>query len=96
MLISPRQARDKHRKNSLKELFSHRRPGYWTVHPTFSNNIVVRNNSIITTGANTDGCDPDSSWNVYIAGNHFSTGDDCIAIKSGRDWSGRLVNISTR
>jgi exo-poly-alpha-galacturonosidase len=73
-----------------------RRPGYWTVHPTFSNNVVVQNCSIITTGSNTDGCDPDSSWNVYIGGNHFSTGDDCIAIKSGRDWSGRMVNISTR
>ena len=33
-----------------------RRPGYWTVHPTFSNNVVVSNNSIITTGSNTDGC----------------------------------------
>jgi len=73
-----------------------RRPGYWTVHPTFSNNVRVTNNSIITTGSNTDGCDPDSTWNVYIAGNHFSTGDDCIAIKAGRDWSGRLVNISTQ
>lgn len=40
--------------------------------------------------------DPDSSWNVYIAGNVFSTGDDCIAIKAGRDWSGRMVNISTQ
>eukprot|EP01043_Picozoa_sp_COSAG02_P058525 COSAG02_NODE_7298_length_3077_cov_81.755876_4_plen_393_part_00 len=73
-----------------------RRPGYWTVHPTFSNNVVVSNNSIITTGSNTDGCDPDSTWNVYIGQNHFSTGDDCIAIKAGRDWSGRMVNISTR
>ena len=57
-----------------------RRPGYWTVHPTFSDNIVVQNNSIITTGSNTDGCDPDSSWNVYIAQNTFSTGDDCTLI----------------
>lgn len=73
-----------------------RRPGYWTIHPTFSNNVVVVNNSIITTGSNTDGCDPDSSWNVYIAENTFSTGDDCIAIKAGRDWSGRMVNISTQ
>jgi polygalacturonase len=32
---------------------------------------------------------------VYIAHNTFSTGDDCIAIKAGRDWSGRMVNIST-
>jgi polygalacturonase len=55
-----------------------RRPGYWTVHPTFSNNVVVQNNSIITTGSNTDGCDPDSSWNVYIEGNTFSTGDGQI------------------
>jgi len=73
-----------------------RRPGYWTVHPTFSNNVRVTDNSIITTGSNTDGCDPDSTWNVYIGGNTFSTGDDCIAIKAGRDWSGRMVNISTQ
>ena len=74
-----------------------RRPGYWTVHPTFSNNVRVTGNSIITDlvnkGTNTDGCDPDSSWNVYIANNHFSTGDDCIAIKSGRDWSGIMVHF---
>jgi len=43
-----------------------RRPGYWTVHPTFSNNVRIENNSIITSGSNTDGCDPDSSWNVYV------------------------------
>jgi polygalacturonase len=73
-----------------------RRPGYWTVHPTFSNNVRVTDNSIITEGSNTDGCDPDSSWNVYIAGNTFSTGDDCIAIKAGRDWSGIMTNISTQ
>jgi polygalacturonase len=33
---------------------------------------------------------------VYIAKNTFSTGDDCIAIKAGRDWSGIMVNISTQ
>lgn len=73
-----------------------RRPGYWTVHPTFSNNVRVTGNTIVTEGHNTDGCDPDSSWNVYIEGNTFSTGDDCIAIKAGKDWSGRKVNISTQ
>lgn len=73
-----------------------RRPGYWTVHPTFSNNVRVTNNSIVTHGSNTDGVDPDSSWNVYIAHNTISTGDDCIAIKAGRDWSGLMVNISTQ
>lgn len=77
------------------------RPGYWTVHPTFSNNVRVVGNTINTwnvfhAGSNTDGVDPDSAWNVYIANNTFSTGDDCIAIKAGRDFSGRMVNISTQ
>ena len=31
-----------------------RRPGYWTVHPTFANNVRVTDNSIITEGSNTD------------------------------------------
>lgn len=77
-----------------------RRPGYWTVHPCFCNNVRMVNTVVDTwnlwhAGSNTDGVDPDSSWNVYIADNSFSTGDDCISIKAGRDWSGRLVNIST-
>lgn len=76
------------------------RPGYWTVKPTFCSNVVVENNTIDTwnehhAGSNTDGVDIDSSWNCWIGLNRFSTGDDCISFKAGRDWSGRLVNIST-
>lgn len=70
--------------------------GYWTIHPTFCDNVRIENNSVLTTGDNTDGCDPDSSWNVYVANNTFSTGDDCVALKAGRDWSGLMVNVSTR
>ena len=79
-----------------------RRPGFWTVHPTFCDDVRVVGNTIVTrreagyAGRNTDGCDPDSSWNVYVALNTFETGDDCVAIKSGRGWSGRMVNVSTR
>jgi polygalacturonase len=77
-----------------------RRPGYWTVKPTFCSNVVIRKNVIDTwnpqhAGSNTDGVDIDSSWNCWISLNRFSTGDDCISLKAGRDWSGRLVNIST-
>lgn len=79
-----------------------RRSGYWTVHPTFSDNVRVTGLKIDTVEAedyaahNTDGVDPDSCWNVYVADNTFETGDDCVALKSGRDWSGRMVNVSTR
>merc|ERR1712023_250160 len=72
------------------------RPGFWTIHPTFCNNVRVQNLNVKTRGANTDGIDPDSTWNMYIANNLFDNGDDCIAIKSGRDWSGLMVNISTQ
>lgn len=71
------------------------RSGFWTIHPTFSNNIRITGNTVVQTKPGTDGLDPDSCWNVYIANNTFSTRDDCIALKSGKDWSGRHVNIST-
>ena len=63
---------------------------FWTIHPAFSNNIRVVGNHIVQTKPGTDGLDPDSCWNVYIENNTFSTRDDCIALKSGKDWSGRV------
>lgn len=48
-----------------------RRPGYWTVHPTFSNNVVVANNSIITTGSNTDGVSYIHASLITYAHRHF-------------------------
>jgi exo-poly-alpha-galacturonosidase len=73
-----------------------RRPGFWTTLLAFCNNVRMIHMDILTAGSNTDGVDPDSTWNVYIANNTISSGDDCVAIKAGRDWSGRMVNISTR
>ena len=64
--------------------------------PAFCNNVRMTGMDVVTDGANTDGVDPDSTWNMYIAENTISSGDDCVAIKAGRDWSGRMVNISTR
>jgi polygalacturonase len=65
----------------------------WEINPVLSSNIIVRNVKINTHGPNNDGCDPESSRDVLIEGCVFDTGDDCIAIKSGRDDDGRRVNV---
>lgn len=67
----------------------------WVLHPLYSTNVTVRGVSVVTQGPNTDGCNPDSCTDVLIEDCHFSNGDDCIAIKSGRDHDGRRVNIPT-
>ena len=63
----------------------------WIVYPVLSENITVKNVKVISHGPNNDGCDPESCKNVLIEGCFFDTGDDCIAIKSGRDEDGRRV-----
>lgn len=62
----------------------------WTVHPYFSNELKFIDLKIQNPAdsPNTDGMDPESCKNVYIIGVHFSVGDDCIAIKSGKIYMG--------
>jgi len=61
----------------------------WLLHPLYCENVSVRGVSFVSTGPNGDGIDVDSSRNVRISDCFFSTGDDCIVIKSGRDADGR-------
>lgn len=65
----------------------------WTLHPLYCTNVTIRGVTVETRGPNTDGCDPDSCTDVLIENCIFSNGDDCIAVKSGRDGDGRRVNI---
>jgi len=65
----------------------------WEIHPVLSTNVIVRNVAINSHGPNNDGCNPESSKDVLIEGCTFDTGDDCIAIKSGRNNDGRRVNV---
>lgn len=67
----------------------------WEIHPVLSSNITVRNVKISSHGPNNDGCDPESCKDVLIENCEFDTGDDCIAIKSGRNADGRRLNVPT-
>ena len=63
----------------------------WNLNPVLCENVIVENVKIISHGPNNDGCDPESCKNVLIKDCYFDTGDDCIAIKSGRDEDGRRI-----
>ena len=58
---------------------------FWTIHPLSCSNVIVRDVTVDSTNLNNDGCDPESCRDVLIEGCFFHTGDDGIAIKSGRD-----------
>jgi polygalacturonase len=68
----------------------------WVISPLYCTNVTVRGVTVEATGPNTDGCDPDSCTDVLIQDCSFSDGDDCIAIKSGRDRDGHRVSIPSR
>lgn len=68
---------------------------FWVMHPTKSINVTVDGVTVESHGPNNDGCNPEYSQNVHIKNCVFDTGDDCIAIKSGRDNDGRRVGISS-
>jgi polygalacturonase len=56
----------------------------WTIHPLECQNVVATNLYIRTTTGNGDGIDVDSCKHVQIDHCDIDTGDDCIALKSGR------------
>ena len=60
----------------------------WEVHPLRSRHILVRGLEIDSHGSNNDGVNPESCSYVIIENCSFSTGDDCIAIKSGKNRDG--------
>ena len=65
----------------------------WEIHPALCTNVTVRRVKISSHGPNNDGCDPESCRDVLIEDCVFDTGDDCIAIKSGRNNDGRRVGV---
>jgi polygalacturonase len=68
----------------------------WTIHPVLCRNVLVRGVTVVGHGPNTDGCNPESVDGMLIEGCTFDSGDDCIAIKSGRNADGRRLARPTR
>lgn len=68
---------------------------FWVIHPMKSTNVIIDGVTVESHGPNNDGCDPEYSKNVIIRNCTFNTGDDCIAIKSGRDADGRRIAIKS-
>uniref|UniRef100_A0A0D9X3K2 Pectate lyase superfamily protein domain-containing protein n=1 Tax=Leersia perrieri TaxID=77586 RepID=A0A0D9X3K2_9ORYZ len=66
---------------------------FWTVHPVYCRNVVIRNLTVLAplNAPNTDGIDPDSSSEVCIEDCYIESGDDLVAVKSGWDQYGVSV-----
>jgi polygalacturonase len=60
----------------------------WTIHPTRCTDVTVTGVTIRSTGGNGDGVDIDSCSNVRVERCDIDSGDDAIAIKSGRGMEG--------
>jgi polygalacturonase len=56
----------------------------WTIHPLECQNLIAKNLNIRSVTGNGDGIDVDSCRHVQIEDCDIDTGDDCIALKSGR------------
>jgi polygalacturonase len=67
----------------------------WEINPVLCSNVTVKNVTVNSHGPNNDGCNPESSRDVLIENCRFNTGDDCIAIKSGRNRDGRRLNVAS-
>jgi len=69
----------------------------WNVHMIYSDNIVTDHCTFISEGVwNGDGWDPDSSTNCTLFASKFYTGDDSVAIKSGKNPEGNVINRPSR
>jgi polygalacturonase len=78
-------------KNVLIEGITITNSPMWLTHPVLCENVTVRGVTALSHGPNNDGCNPESCRNVLIEECNFDTGDDCIAIKSGRNADGRRI-----
>ncbi|GGX93632.1 hypothetical protein GCM10007386_25570 [Pseudoduganella dura] len=58
---------------------------FWIHHPVKCRNVHFSKVRMESIGPNSDGFDPESCDTVLVDGCWFNTGDDCIAIKAGKN-----------
>jgi polygalacturonase len=80
-------------KNILIKGVTIRKSPMWFLNPVLCRNVSFIGVTTEGQGPNNDGCDPESCVDVLIKDCYFNTGDDCIAIKSGRNTDGRRINV---
>ncbi len=69
----------------------------WNVHMIYSDHITTDHCTFRSENVwNGDGWDPDSSEDCTLFGCRFYTGDDAVAIKSGKNPEGNVINKPTR
>ena len=69
----------------------------WNVHMLYSRGIVTDHCVFRSENVwNGDGWDPDSSEDCTLFASEFHTGDDSVAIKSGKNPEGNIINRPTR
>jgi polygalacturonase len=90
-------------QNVLIEGVILRRSPMWQIHPVMCSNVIVRGVRVqreegasSQSGPNADGCNPESCNDVLIENCFFDTGDDCIAIKAGRNDDGRRLSVPSQ
>ncbi len=68
---------------------------FWTIHPIFCQDVTITGVTIRNPvpSPNTDGIDPESCRYVHISNCVIDVGDDCIAIKAGKNAVGREVGM---
>ena len=67
----------------------------WLIHPLFCQHVVAKDLTIRSVAVNGDGIDVDSCRDVLIEHCDINTGDDAIALKSGRGMAAARLNRPT-
>jgi len=58
---------------------------FWQHHPVNCSSLAIRDVHMNSLGPNSDGFDPEACDTVLVTGCTFNSGDDCIAIKAGKN-----------